>query len=537
VGTMDFNRLRSTAFSRSTVNESAEEKYWKRFRPATGGGAKASSLSFSSPVTAVSFSGAPGFDFAVTSGTRVCIYDGRTAELKRSLARFKDIAYGASFRHDGRLVAGGCKNSHVYIFDGIKGNLMRMLKGHKSAVQCTAWAPTGSFLLSCSDDKTARYWDVSTEETVTVFRGHGDQVRTSHFLGDMPGMGESVWATGSYDHTVRLWDVRAPAGSGSIMEFQLDGPVEAVLGQAISRTVLGAAGNVVKVFDVAAGGKVRKEMRDHQKTVTTLFMDGTQTRILSGSLDGLLKVCDANTYECTASVVVGSGQGILSAALSKNNSTLLVGCVSGEAIVRKRITGSGAVLEDGLPGSSGLARRRKKDNDDDDDFADVHFAPRGGTKRFFLRGGNVGPAPGDFKVAAKRSSRLAAYDVHLKKFNYKRALDEVLKSRQPPLVASLLEELQNRNGLEAALAGRDDAALEPLLAFLVRFVTNPRFAPVLIQVCEVVLNLYAGQLGQSVMVDELFVKLSQQLREEVRLQKELVKVSGTLDLVLSAAAH
>ena len=59
------------------------------------------------------------------SGARVCVYDGKSAILKRTLARFKNIACGTSFRYDGKLIASGCKDSHVYVFDAEKGQLLR----------------------------------------------------------------------------------------------------------------------------------------------------------------------------------------------------------------------------------------------------------------------------------------------------------------------------------------------------------------------------------------------------------------------------
>mmetsp|Transcript_14502 Transcript_14502/g.25999 ORF Transcript_14502/g.25999 Transcript_14502/m.25999 type:complete len:516 (-) Transcript_14502:25-1572(-) len=510
----DFQKTASTAFTKETVDVTDEERFWSRYLPAKRVGASTSSVSFSAPVTDVAFCPGANGDFAVTSSTRVCIYDGVTARLKRTLARFKDVAYGTSFRHDGKLIAAGCRNSHVYIYDGDRGKLMRMLKGHTAAVQSTAWADSGSFVFSCSDDKTVRYWDVSTETCIHSIEAHDDQVRSCANLGTIEGLGDQVWASGSFDHTVKLWDMRAPSMNGSIMTLRHDGPIEAVLGNFANGKpeLLMAAGNVVKVFDIASGGKQIEEMRDHQKTVTGLTFDGTKTRILSSSLDGLLKINDAQTYECTASVVVGTGQGILSTAMSTNNSMLVMGCVSGIAVIRKR--------------------QAVKDSDAGNDDMKTN---RAGTKRYFMRGGNVGPSPGDFKVAVKKKQRLAAYDKELKRFNYKRALDEVLVTRRPPLVVGLLEELNHRRGLEAALANRDDAALEPILSFLCKFLVNPRFASTLLDVCDVVLNLYSGEIGQSALIDELIFKMQNAVNTEVAFQKNLIGVSGTLDLLITSS--
>ena len=56
-----------------------------------------------------------------------------------------------------------------------------------------------------------RYWDVTAGEQVARLDGHGDYVRASACSPAQP----DLWATGAYDHTCRLWDVRA-GGVGAL---------------------------------------------------------------------------------------------------------------------------------------------------------------------------------------------------------------------------------------------------------------------------------------------------------------------------------
>ena len=46
----------------------------------------------------------------------------------------------------------------------------------------------------------------------------------------------------------------------------------------------------------------------------------------------------------------------------------------------------------------------------------------------------------------------------------------------------MIQELVHRDGLQTALAGRDDVLLEPVLALLVKYVNDPRFGEL---VCDV----------------------------------------------------
>ena len=148
------------------------------------------------------------------------------------------------------------------------------------------------------------------------------------------------------------------------------------------------------------------------------------------------------------------------------------------------------------------------------------------------------PPPPPPRRSVERSlsdSRHASRAAPSRRFQYQAALDAVLTTKAPPLVASMLEELAQRGALKVALSGRDEVSLEPLLSFLVKYVTVPRYASLLLDVCSALLSMYASVLGTSIVVDELFLKLRKKLREELGVQKDLVKLSGTLELMLSNA--
>jgi WD40 repeat protein len=39
-----------------------------------------------------------------------------------------------------------------------------------------SWSPDGAMVVSCSDDKTVRVWDVSRGECINTLTGHEDEV-------------------------------------------------------------------------------------------------------------------------------------------------------------------------------------------------------------------------------------------------------------------------------------------------------------------------------------------------------------------------
>jgi WD40 repeat protein len=66
-------------------------------------------------ISSIDFCSAAPHDYLVSAGTRLQLYNGANSVAKRQFTRFKDRAYGGSFRRDGRLIVAGCEDSVVQV--------------------------------------------------------------------------------------------------------------------------------------------------------------------------------------------------------------------------------------------------------------------------------------------------------------------------------------------------------------------------------------------------------------------------------------
>jgi U3 small nucleolar RNA-associated protein 15 len=501
----EFKRLVLKQFPPTTEVETAENAYWKKFQAPQ-------ELQQIGPVTHIDVSPAAPHHMAITTSTRIHLYSTATNEVVKTFSRFRDVVYSGTFRSDGKLIVAGGAAPQVQVLDIGTRAILRTFRGHAGAVHSTRFSSDNVHVLSCSDDKTARYWDLPTGKPLALLGEHNDYVRASAASPASP----SMWATASYDHTVKLWDLRATdnsassASMASAMTLDHGAPVEDCFFMPGGGLLMSAGGNVVKVWDLLSGGRMLHSFSSHQKTITSIGLDGTGTRLLTGSLDGHLKIYDLKTYEVTHGFKYKGG--VLAFGMSPTNSHLLAGSADGMLTVRRRNVKK-AELQD-------LQSRQA--------------IIRGGTYKYFIRGKNAKPTPSDFTVASTRHKRISPYDRALRKFDYKKALNEALDTRSPVIVASMLEELRLRVGLQRALAGRDEESLEPLLAFLIKYVTDPKYSSLLIHVCTLVCDIYAPKLSQSMLIDQLFVKLHEKINEEMRLQKQIRGVVGMMDAVMAA---
>ena len=100
-------------------------------------------------------------------------------------------------------------------------------------------------------------------------------------------------------------------------------------------------------------------------------------------------------------------------------------------------------------------------------------------------------------------------------------------------VVAVLEELGKRRGIAAALANRDEEMLEPILSFTIRYIAKPHFTGLLIGIVHMLIDIYGGVAGQSETIDELFAKLKNQVANECRAQKNLIRLLGHIDAIMA----
>ena len=500
----EFQRLQLKQFPKVQDRETSEARYWKSF-------VTTSHEKLLGPPSCIHFNPLKNGSFVVTSSTSVHMYDSVTDKVIRSFTRFKDIAYSGRFRKDGKLLATGDASGTVKVFDVKSKAMLRQLTLHKMAVHATTWSSCGLRIISGSDDQAVRLWDLGTEECLWNVKGaHSDYIRCVDSNPSVP----EIFLSGSYDHTLKLWDNRQ---RNSIHSFEHNVPVEKCLIAPSGTTMFSAGGNEIKVWDVVAG-KLLHCFSSHQKNVTDICMDGTKSRLLSCALDGHVKFYSLETMQTTHGMKLGSP--IQSIGLSSDNRKLVIGLMNGDLVVRTKKDMTSTTGSLGVDSGSAL----------------LNSEGRAKQNKLYKGAGATANTKSENMVETERAAKLRPYEVQLKKFNYQQALDTALKSRNPSVVVTVLEELCRRSGLTIALSGRDESTLDPILAFCARYITNPRYTRLIVQVSHRIIDLYCGVLGHSDAIDELFHKLRQQAKAEVNFQRQIMRVVGSLDEIISASA-
>lgn len=148
---------------------------------------------------------AAAFDDTVRISQRTCAPEPDLKTTEQTAAQVMSVAFGT----DSRWMATAAGNL-VYLWD-IGGNenrqlrsLVRSLEGHEGLVLSVAFDPAGKRLVTASQDKTARIWDLASSTAPIVLTGHQEAVFSAAFSSD----GRKV-VTGSFDKTLRMWDAES----------------------------------------------------------------------------------------------------------------------------------------------------------------------------------------------------------------------------------------------------------------------------------------------------------------------------------------
>ncbi|XP_046737886.1 autophagy-related protein 16-1 isoform X2 [Diprion similis] len=107
-----------------------------------------------------------------------------------------------------RIVATGGADRKVKLWDVSKGSYdsKGMLVGSNAGVMSVDFDSTGSLILGASNDFASRVWTVSDLRLRHTLTGHCNKVMAAKFLGE-----PSKVVTGSYDRTLKIWDLRSRA--------------------------------------------------------------------------------------------------------------------------------------------------------------------------------------------------------------------------------------------------------------------------------------------------------------------------------------
>ena len=155
-----------------------------------------------------------------------------------------------------------------------KGQVLGVLRGHKSIVTWCAFSPDDQFIYSCSFDGSVRKWQSATGDCMRVGDAHSDSVLDA----DLSPNGKRLVSCGM-DGTIRMWDTHAMASTHRFKGHHDGTWIKAVCFARDGRRVLSAGlDKRLILWDQLGGVGHPDEPRPKEKTAGALrIVDGAHT--------------------------------------------------------------------------------------------------------------------------------------------------------------------------------------------------------------------------------------------------------------------
>jgi WD40 repeat protein len=109
------------------------------------------------------------------------LFDARSGAA-RALAGHRDYVVSANWSSDSRRIVtgGGGRDKSVNLWDADSGRLLASFAGHQEDVEAVAFFPGGTRLISASEDRTIKVWDIGERRLLLTAIGFGDDGYVSY---------------------------------------------------------------------------------------------------------------------------------------------------------------------------------------------------------------------------------------------------------------------------------------------------------------------------------------------------------------------
>ena len=111
-----------------------------------------------------------------------------------------DDIHGVAFSPDGKLLAAGCYDQTVTLWNMSTGQKVRTMNGNANYVHAVAFSPNGRWLISATHDNAVQIWEVSTGKLVRTLAAHKGAVFSVAFSPN-----GRYFASAGEDNTIKLW--------------------------------------------------------------------------------------------------------------------------------------------------------------------------------------------------------------------------------------------------------------------------------------------------------------------------------------------
>ncbi len=215
--------------------------------------------------------------------------------------------YGCAFSRDDEFVVSCSQDGTARLWGMKQRSCFVCYQAHASPVWSVTFAPVGSYFATCGHDRSLRIWSVDLLQPIRILLGHASDVRCAAFHPT-----SALIASGSEDASVRVWDVSA---ARCVRLLCRDGHMGAVgcVAWSPKGNFLASGGDdaTVILWQLDRGGccAALRRLVAHTKPVWALSWSVCGQQLASGGADCSVVVWDAGSASSHAPPAAAAADG------------------------------------------------------------------------------------------------------------------------------------------------------------------------------------------------------------------------------------
>jgi len=254
--------------------------------------------------------------FGTVDSTHGAILDVASGRALGTLTSTGGAFSDAMFTADSRSLAAGTADGHVQVWDTTTGATMTAPRQHSGRVGAIQFSPDAALLAWATDDGRVNLWRPGASVVARTLMA-GEHVNALAFAPD------GRWlVSGSQERTIRMWDVHTPSAGRLVVEYPE--PVRALSFSKDGRLLaVGMWDSTVRLWDLDRRVEVAvlAGRSGHLQSVESVAFAADGTLLASASLDRTVKLWEVSSHALIATLT-GHAAGVTAVAFAADGNTV-----------------------------------------------------------------------------------------------------------------------------------------------------------------------------------------------------------------------
>ncbi len=382
-------------------------------------------------------------------------------------------------RSDGKLIYYGSEEGTVRVYEPEKKiNITSFDKSFKTKVN--SLSSHLNKLVACSNDLTMKYFSLENKIPIVIFeKCFSDYVLVNRFYD------ENIILAGGMDKKLKLFDIRTGKQERSFRSSN-NQPINEIKVDSKGRIFV-SSDNQISEIEYSEYKEINHNTPMHS-SIKRMILSENRLFSISNSADNYVSVCN---YDLKKLYNIKQGCGVIDFDITETLLKYAVVDEEGKLTIKQKASNEDNQIEE---------------TDEFDVLNPEKYSSKTISKNYsyFNRGQygnnensteNIDNDINVIKNEKTTKQKLQDYDLFIKKFMYKEALDAVLSKNNPEYTLSLIEELIKSNTFHIALLNRSHKEILPLLKFINWKIDDERYQSHVLSIYKCVIDYYFFTFG------------------------------------------